>query len=79
VCTTELGEVARQDPEFRKRGVKVIGISANGLDEHHKWVQDINEYGQKFGPTDVQFPIVSGRTSNYCAGLIMTIHPDSRR
>lgn len=58
VCTTELGEVARRQDDFAKRNVKVIGISANGLDEHHKWVEDINDYGSKFGPTNVQFPIV---------------------
>jgi len=60
VCTTELGEVARRAPDFAKRNVKVIGISANNLDDHHKWVKDINEYGTKFnGPTDVQFPIIA--------------------
>ena len=59
VCTTELGEVARRAKDFAQRNVKVIGLSANGLEEHEKWVQDINEYGSKFGPTDVQFPIVS--------------------
>jgi len=37
----------------------VIGISANGLDEHYKWVEDINDYGSKFGPTNVQFPIIA--------------------
>lgn len=58
VCTTELGEVARRQPDFAKRGVKVIGISANDLKSHNDWVKDINEYGSKFGPTDVQFPIV---------------------
>ena len=58
VCTTELGEVARKSEEFKKKGVKVIGISANGLEDHHKWVKDINEIGAKIGPTDVQFPIV---------------------
>ena len=58
VCTTELGEVARRAPDFEKRGVKVVGISANGLEDHHKWIQDINEYGGKVVPTDVQFPIV---------------------
>lgn len=58
VCTTELGEVARRGADFAKRNVKVIGISANGLDDHHKWVQDINEFGAKYGPTNVQFPIV---------------------
>lgn len=59
VCTTELGEVARRAKDFAKRNVKVIGISANGLEDHHAWVKDINEYGGKVGPTDVQFPIVS--------------------
>lgn len=59
VCTTELGEVARRESDFAKRGVKVIGISANALNDHHEWINDINEYGCKIGPTDVQFPIVS--------------------
>ncbi|GBE79167.1 cysteine peroxiredoxin [Sparassis latifolia] len=59
VCTTELGEVARRIPDFRQRNVKVIGISANGLEEHEKWVQDINEYGSKFAPTNVDFPIIA--------------------
>jgi glutaredoxin/glutathione-dependent peroxiredoxin len=59
VCTTELGEVARRAGDFAKRDVKVIGISANGLEDHHEWVKDINEYGGKVGPTDVKFPIVS--------------------
>ena len=59
VCTTELGEVARRADDFAKRNVKVIGISANELEDHHKWVEDINEFGAKLGPTDVKFPIVS--------------------
>ncbi|KAF9226461.1 1-Cys peroxiredoxin [Gyrodon lividus] len=59
VCTTELGEVARRADDFAKRNVKVIGISANGLEDHKAWVQDINEYGSKYGPTDVKFPIIA--------------------
>lgn len=59
VCTTELGEVARRSKDFAARNTKVIGISANGLQDHNKWIQDINEFGAKVGPTDVQFPIVS--------------------
>ena len=54
VCTTELGEVARLAPEFEKRGVKVIGLSANDIASHEKWIQDINDIGK----TDVQFPII---------------------
>lgn len=61
MCTTELGEVARRAPDFANRNVKVIGISANGLEEHHKWVKDINDYGSKVAPTDVQFPIVCSK------------------
>ncbi|KAF8186642.1 cysteine peroxiredoxin [Pholiota molesta] len=59
VCTTELGEVARRAADFAKRNVKVIGISANSLDDHEKWVKDINEYGSKVEHTDVQFPIIA--------------------
>ncbi|KAG0709535.1 1-Cys peroxiredoxin [Suillus ampliporus] len=57
VCTTELGEVARRADDFAKRNVKLIGISANGLKDHNKWVEDISDFGAKFGPTNVQFPI----------------------
>jgi alkyl hydroperoxide reductase subunit AhpC len=59
VCTTELGEVARQQPEFEKRGVKVIGLSANGIESHHEWIKDINEVGAAIAPTNVQFPIIA--------------------
>ncbi len=45
-------------PDFAKRNVKVIGISANGLDDHVKWAKDIEEWGAKFAPTTVGFPIV---------------------
>lgn len=59
MCTTELGEVARRADDFAKRNVKVIGISANGLEEHDRWIKDINDYGSKTSAsTNVDFPIV---------------------
>jgi len=63
VCTTELGEVSRKHAEFEKRGVKVIGLSANDLGSHEKWIQDINDFGNKVShpndKTEVQFPIIA--------------------
>lgn len=43
VCTTELGTVARLKPAFDRRGVKVIGLSVDGLSDHKKWSADIAE------------------------------------
>jgi alkyl hydroperoxide reductase subunit AhpC len=43
VCTTELGTVARLKPDFDKRGVKVIGLSVDPVDNHAKWAADIAE------------------------------------
>jgi alkyl hydroperoxide reductase subunit AhpC len=41
VCTTELGYMARIKPEFDKRGVKIVGISVDSVDNHAKWSSDI--------------------------------------
>jgi alkyl hydroperoxide reductase subunit AhpC len=43
VCTTELGTMARMKPEFDKRGVKIIGLSADPVDDHKRWSNDIKE------------------------------------
>jgi thioredoxin-dependent peroxiredoxin len=43
VCTTELGYMAKIKPEFDKRGVKIIGLSVDPVDNHAKWSQDIEE------------------------------------
>ncbi len=43
VCTTELGRVAQLKPEFDKRGVKVIGLSVDPVENHAKWSADIAE------------------------------------
>jgi len=34
VCTTELGYMAKLQPEFEKRNVKIIGLSADGVENH---------------------------------------------
>jgi alkyl hydroperoxide reductase subunit AhpC len=43
VCTTELGYMASIKPEFDKRGVKVIGLSIDPVDNHASWAKDIAE------------------------------------
>ncbi len=41
VCTTELGYMAGLMDEFSKRNTKVIGISVDPVESHHKWKEDI--------------------------------------
>ena len=43
VCTTELGYMASIKPEFDERGVKIIGLSVDPLENHEKWASDIAE------------------------------------
>ena len=57
VCTTELGAFAKLEPEFTKRGAKLIGLSANTLGSHEGWIKDIGEVtGGK-----VSFPIIADK------------------
>jgi alkyl hydroperoxide reductase subunit AhpC len=43
VCTTELGYMARIKPEFERRNTKIIGLSADPVDDHRRWARDIEE------------------------------------
>jgi len=43
VCTTELGTMARMKPEFDKRNTKIVGLSADPVDDHKRWAKDIEE------------------------------------
>ena len=43
VCTTELGYMARIEPEFTKRNTKLIGLSVDPVAQHSKWAKDIEE------------------------------------
>jgi len=45
VCTTELGYMARLQPEFDKRNTKIIGLSVDTVDDHQRWSKDIEETG----------------------------------
>ena len=60
VCTTELGYMASIEPEFAKRGVKVIGLSVDPLGKHEEWAKDIEET-QGTAPN---YPIISDADFN---------------
>ena len=43
VCTTELGYMAKIEPEFTRRNCKLIGLSVDPVDNHTRWAKDIEE------------------------------------
>jgi alkyl hydroperoxide reductase subunit AhpC len=43
VCTTELGTMAGLKPEFDKRNCRIIGLSVDPVESHHRWEGDIAE------------------------------------
>ena len=43
VCTTELGYMAKIEPDFTSRNTKLIGLSADPVDKHASWSKDIEE------------------------------------
>jgi alkyl hydroperoxide reductase subunit AhpC len=55
VCTTELGYMAKIEPEFTKRGAKLIGLSVDPSEAHGRWLKDIEETQ---GAT-VNYPIIA--------------------
>jgi len=73
VCTTELGEMARLEPEFTKRGVKLIGLSANTLQSHEGWINDIKEVSG----SQVKFPIIGDKERKVAYLYDMIDHQDT--
>ena len=72
VCTTELGYTAKLKPEFEKRGVKIIAISVDSLEDHRGWINDINETQN----TTVNFPIIADPDRAVAIAYDM-IHPNA--
>ncbi len=72
VCTTELGRTAQLSEEFRKRNVKVIAVSVDGIDDHYEWIKDINEVKE----TNVDFPLIADQNRSVST-LYDMIHPNA--
>ena len=72
VCTTELAEVARLMPEWKKRHVKPIGLSVDPADSHKGWEKDIEEtQGQK-----LNFPVLAD-SDRRVSDLYGMVHPEA--
>ncbi len=70
VCTTELGYMASLMHAFDKRNTKVIGLSADSVSEHQRWVTDIKETQGHA----VTYPLI-GDADLKVAKLYDMIHP----
>ena len=70
VCTTEMGRTSQLSEEFTKRGVKPIGLSTDSVEEHLKWIEDVNDTQN----TTLRFPIVADPDFEI-AKLYEMIHP----
>jgi alkyl hydroperoxide reductase subunit AhpC len=70
VCTTELGYTAKLGPEFQKRGVKVLALSVDSVQDHAGWSKDIEETQN----CKMNFPIIADPDMKI-ANLYGMIHP----
>lgn len=81
VCTTELGSVAAMKPQFDARGVKVIGLSVDSVENHAKWSHDIEAVSgaavnyPMIGDTDLAVAKLYGMLPASAAGSSATRTP----
>jgi len=72
VCTTELGRASSLLGEFEKRNVKLLAVSVDSVEDHQRWIGDIEEtQGVKQA-----FPIL-GDPDRKVANLYDMIHPEA--
>ncbi|MFO1033665.1 MAG: peroxiredoxin [Hyphomicrobiales bacterium] len=72
VCTTELGALALKSGAFQKRGVKIVGISVDSVDDHLRWKKDIKDVTG----AEVDYPLI-GDSELTVAKLYGMIHPNA--
>ena len=60
VCTTELGYMAKIQPEFEKRNTRIIGLSIDPVDDHKKWLEDVEDVGD----IKVNYPVIADTDLN---------------
>jgi alkyl hydroperoxide reductase subunit AhpC len=72
VCTTELGRTANLKSEFDKRGVKAIAVSVDSVEDHGRWIPDIEQTQN----AKMNFPIL-GDSDRKVSTLYDMIHPEA--
>jgi len=72
VCTTELGYMAKLKPDFEKRNTKILGLSADPVADHSRWVKDI----QETQGAAINYPMI-GDADLKVAKLYDMIHPNA--
>ena len=70
VCTTEMGRTAQLAPEFEARNTKSLGLSTDTVEEHMKWISDVDDTQN----TVLEFPIVAD-PDHKIAQMYDMIHP----
>lgn len=75
VCTTELACAAKVSDEFKKRGVKMIALSIDSVEDHLAWSKDVMAHGDRSGP--LPFPIIADNKRVLSVQLGM-LDPDER-
>jgi len=60
ICTTELGYMAKIQPEFEQRDVKIIELSVDPTDRHEQWADDIEDTQG----TRPEYPIIADADFN---------------
>ncbi|HXE67011.1 MAG TPA: peroxiredoxin [Rhodanobacteraceae bacterium] len=72
ICTTELGAFARRQGEFEERGVKILGLSVDPVEDHMRWAKDIADVGG----AEVNYPILADPDLEV-ARLYGMFHPEA--
>jgi len=58
VCTTELGRCQELNASFEQRGVKLIGLSCDGVDLHREWSKDVLS-NKGLPGKELDFPLIA--------------------
>jgi len=72
VCTTELGAFAARKSDFDKRDTKLIAVSVDSVESHHRWKKDVDEVQG----SELNFPLI-GDEEHKVADLYDMIHPNA--